>query len=59
MSVNLDVQAELQEYLAEKGINALFVKMVENLLLSKPAEPIAFLVKYLKENYPAECKDIR
>jgi cAMP-dependent protein kinase regulator len=57
-SVNLDVQAELQEYLAEKGINALFVKMVESLLLNKPSEPISFLVKYLKEHYPAECKDI-
>ena len=29
-----DVQAELQEYLNKKGINSLFIKIVEDLLLN-------------------------
>lgn len=52
------VQAELEVYLKEKKINMLFVKLVEHLLLNKPDEPISFIVKYLKEQFPEECKNI-
>jgi cAMP-dependent protein kinase regulator len=37
------VQAELQDYLNVKGVNALFVAIVEGLLIEKPANPIAFM----------------
>lgn len=37
------VQAELQDYLNVKGINALFVAIVEGLLIEKPTNPIAFM----------------
>ena len=35
-----DVQAELQDYLNAKGINNLFIKIVEALLLDKPDNPV-------------------
>jgi len=37
------VQAELQDYLNVKGVNALFVAIVEGLLIEKPTNPIAFM----------------
>ena len=49
-----DVQAELQEYLNKKGINTLFIKIVENLLLDKPDNPIKHVVEYLLKQYPEE-----
>lgn len=51
------VQKELQDYLAEKGVNSLFVKIVEHLLMEKPENPISFMVEYLLENYPEETKE--
>lgn len=58
MSVEPNVQAELQAYLKEKNINQVFVKLVEALLLNKPDEPITYIIKYLKENYADMCKDV-
>ena len=43
-----DVQEELHQYLKEKELNTLFVSIVESILLEKPDEPIAFIVKFLK-----------
>lgn len=51
-----EVQAELQEYLKEKDLNAIFVDIVENLLVKKPENPIDFIVKYLFNKYPDETK---
>ncbi len=45
--VKNDVKAELQNYLREKEINALFVSIVESLLLEKPEEPISFIFRFL------------
>lgn len=45
-----DVQAELQAYLNSKNINALFIQIVESLLIEKPANPIAFMIEYLHNN---------
>ena len=49
---SVDVQAELQEYLNRKGINTLFIKIVEDLLLNKPDNPIKHVVAFLHKNYP-------
>ena len=50
-----DIQADLQDYLNAKGINTLFIKIVENLLIEKPDNPIQFIVKYLQREYPGQC----
>jgi cAMP-dependent protein kinase regulator len=48
------VQTELQDYLNSKGINSLFISIVEALLVSKPDKPIQFIVEYLHKNHPEE-----
>ena len=53
-----DVQAELQEYLNKKGINTLFIKIVEHLLLEKPDNPVKHVVEYLMKQYPEETGGI-
>ena len=50
------VQQELQDYLHKKGINSLFVNLVESLLLAKPENPIRHIVQYLCTTYPDETK---
>ena len=42
-----DVKEELQKYLEDKDINALFVSIVESLLIEKPDDPIEFVFKFL------------
>ena len=49
------VQQELQEYLQKKGINTLFINLVESLLLAKPENPIAHIIQYLQSNYPDQA----
>ncbi len=51
-----DVQAELQQYLNSKNINSLFISIVENLLIEKPANPIAFMIEYLYKQFPDQAK---
>lgn len=51
-----EVQAELQQYLNTKNINSLFISIVENLLIEKPANPIAFMIEYLYKQYPDQAK---
>lgn len=51
-----EVQAELQQYLNSKNINSLFIAIVENLLIEKPSNPIAFMIEYLIKNYPDQAK---
>eukprot|EP00595_Chromulina_sp_UTEXLB2642_P003768 CAMPEP_0196764792 /NCGR_PEP_ID=MMETSP1095-20130614/6857_1 /TAXON_ID=96789 ORGANISM="Chromulina nebulosa, Strain UTEXLB2642" /NCGR_SAMPLE_ID=MMETSP1095 /ASSEMBLY_ACC=CAM_ASM_000446 /LENGTH=426 /DNA_ID=CAMNT_0042121243 /DNA_START=110 /DNA_END=1391 /DNA_ORIENTATION=+ len=52
-----DVQAELQQYLNSKNINALFISIVESLLIEKPSNPIGFIVEYLFKQYPDQAKE--
>ncbi|GLD93580.1 hypothetical protein PINS_up002172 [Pythium insidiosum] len=49
------VQQELQDYLQKKGINTLFINLVESLLLAKPENPIQHIIQYLQTNYPEEA----
>lgn len=49
------VQQELQDYLHKKGINTLFINLVESLLLAKPDNPILHIIQYLQTNYPADA----
>ncbi|CAK9253310.1 unnamed protein product [Sphagnum jensenii] len=51
-----EVQAELQLYLNSKNINALFISIVEAMLIEKPSNPIAFVIEYLANNYPDQSK---
>lgn len=53
-----DVQAELQEYLASKNINNLFVKVVEAILLNKPENPVQFIVDFLGQQYPDQVASV-
>jgi len=55
-SIESAVQMELQDYLSEKGVNSLFIKIVEQLLLSKPESPVSFMMEYLKVNFPEDTK---
>jgi len=52
-----DVQEELQDYLNSKNINALFIQIVEKLLIEKPDNPIGFMVEYLQKTYPEETSN--
>lgn len=49
------VQQELQDYLQKKGINTLFINIVESLLLSKPDNPVLHIIEYLKTNFPEQA----
>lgn len=49
------VQQELQDYLQKKGINTLFINLVESLLLAKPENPIVHIIQYLQANYPDQA----
>lgn len=49
------VQQELQDYLQQKGINTLFINIVESLLLAKPENPIQHIIQYLQNNFPDQC----
>lgn len=49
------VQQELQDYLQQKGINTLFINIVESLLLAKPDNPIQHIIQYLHNNFPDQC----
>ena len=51
-----EVQAELQQYLNSKNINSLFISIVENLLIEKPHNPIAFMIEYLFKTYPDQAQ---
>jgi cAMP-dependent protein kinase regulator len=42
--------------LNSKNINALFIQIVESLLIEKPANPIAFMIEYLHKQYPDQAK---
>ncbi|EQC41349.1 hypothetical protein SDRG_01323 [Saprolegnia diclina VS20] len=49
------VQQELQDYLQKKGINTLFINIVESLLLSKPDNPVLHIIQYLQTNFPDQA----
>ncbi|KDO16671.1 hypothetical protein SPRG_00979 [Saprolegnia parasitica CBS 223.65] len=49
------VQQELQDYLQKKGINTLFINIVESLLLSKPDNPVLHIIQYLQTNFPEQA----
>ena len=51
------VQQELQDYLQQKGINTLFINIVESLLLAKPENPIQHIIQYLQNDFPDQCPE--
>ena len=58
MSANGEVKQELQQYLDEKKLNALFVTIVEAILTKKPQCPIDFTVNFLLDKYPDQTGSI-
>jgi len=42
--------------LNSKNINALFIAIVESLLIEKPGNPIAFIIEYLYKQYPDQAR---
>lgn len=51
-----DVSAELSDYLEQKGVNALFLELVEYLLAEKPSNPVQFILSHLVKHYPDMCQ---
>ena len=49
-------QAELYEYLKANNLNAIFVSIVEAILVEKPDNPIGFMTKFLLDKFPEETK---
>ena len=50
--------AELHKYLEEKKLNALFVSIVEAILVDKPDNPISLMVQPLIDRFPEETKEL-
>jgi len=48
-------QKDLNEYLAAKNVNQLFVQIVEAMLIEKPENPRTFTFQYLMKMYPEDC----
>lgn len=53
-----EVKTELEDYLQVKNLNDIFVDIVENLLIEKPDNAIAFVVQHLFNKYPLETKEV-
>lgn len=51
-----DVSAELGDYLEQKGVNALFLELVEYLLAERPSNPVQFVLSHLVTHYPDMCQ---
>ena len=51
-------QTALNEYLQEKNVNALFVQIVQAMLIEKPENPILFTYQYLQYKYPDVCNTV-
>ena len=49
-----EIKNELQNYLESKNINALFVDIVEKILVDKPDNVISFITSHLISKYPDE-----
>ena len=49
-----EIKNELQNYLESKNINALFVDIVEKILVDKPVNVISFITSHLISKYPDE-----
>ena len=50
-----DVKGELTEYLGKMAINQLFAKVVEQLLLERPPNPIKFIINFLATKFPEQA----
>lgn len=50
------MQGELQAYLESKHFNALFTKIVEHLLTTRPEDPVSAIIDYLFDAYPDNVK---
>jgi hypothetical protein len=51
-NMSSEIKNELQNYLESKNINALFVSIVEQILVDKPDNVIGFITSHLISKYP-------
>eukprot|EP01029_Cantina_marsupialis_P016071 TRINITY_DN35688_c0_g1_i1.p1 TRINITY_DN35688_c0_g1~~TRINITY_DN35688_c0_g1_i1.p1 ORF type:complete len:408 (+),score=101.26 TRINITY_DN35688_c0_g1_i1:70-1293(+) len=51
----MQIENELNRYLDEKGCRLLFIRIIENMLMEAPDNPVQFIVEFLKANYPSHC----
>lgn len=58
MSSAEQVETELKDYLRDQNINGVFIAIVEQLLLSKPDNPIMFMIEYLAKNFPEQSRGV-
>lgn len=52
---NAHAEGELSDYLAQNNVNALFVQIVQAMLIDRPSDPILFTFQYLIKKYPDIC----
>lgn len=52
---NAHAEVELSDYLAQNNVNALFVQIVQAMLIDRPKDPILFTFQYLIKKYPDIC----
>lgn len=49
--MSAEIQNELRDYLKQKNLNAIFVSIVEAILIDKPENPVGFMAQYLLVRY--------
>lgn len=58
MSSAKGTRQELEAYLEEKGVNALFIKIAESFSVIKPEDPIQHIIEYLQTHYPEQVAKV-
>ena len=48
--------SDMQHYLDDGGVEAIIKPILQRLLIEKPPEPVAFIIKDLCFNYPFEAR---
>jgi len=52
--MSAEIQEELRDYLKQKNLNAIFVSIVEAILIDKPENPVGFMAQYLLVRFFAQ-----
>ena len=47
--------SDMQQYLDDSGVEAIIKPILQRLLIVKPQEPVAFIIKDLCSHYPNEA----
>lgn len=52
----IPTEQELQQYLADKGVEDILTSMIESICVNRPDDVPTFMVDYLHNNYPIVTK---